>query len=254
MDGIRIVSLAYIHTTSDDQRSFFHLPASTRTPHRVRLLHPLCFHSPCCIATGGSQMALSLHSCPFSIVRCTRRLAGRRRALYPHPEQGSCTHYVLNLRHLHRVLPILSHIEPTFDVRLIASFCLRLWFRSCVILWLRMPLCCCCACVSYRLCSPLCSVSLPARVMMLTDPCFFLSYYPAYRNVSSLPCLPFLEFLPSCFLSFFLLFCPLFDFGLLEAPSRTAVGKLVLASCWFSAFSSHRDGYALLHLCAPLRG
>jgi hypothetical protein len=121
MDGIRIVSLAYIHTTSDDQRSFFHLPASIRTPHRVRLLHPLCFHSPCCIATGGSQMALSLHSCPFSIVRCTRRLAGRGRALHPHPEHGSCTHYVLNLSHLHRVLPILSHIEPTFDVRLIAS-------------------------------------------------------------------------------------------------------------------------------------
>jgi hypothetical protein len=124
MDGMRIVSLAYIHTTSNDQRSFFYLPASTRTPHRVRLLRPLCFHSLCYVATGGSDFSdgsfssfsLVLHRVLYEMIGtpwpCSPSRSGAR---FIHPLMLD----VLVLRG--RAILTLSHIEPIFSVRLIAS-------------------------------------------------------------------------------------------------------------------------------------
>jgi hypothetical protein len=154
MDGMRIMSLTYIHTTSDDQRSFFYLPASTRTPHRVRLLHPLCFHSPCCIATGSSEMAPSFilaHS-PSTVRDDWQAMAVLsipiRSTVHSSTHSESCVDILILSR---RVLVILRHFELTFDCSL---FAFRLLSAVPFMCYLMVFAClyCCYAFVSHLLC------------------------------------------------------------------------------------------------------
>jgi hypothetical protein len=148
-----------------------------------------------------------------------------------------------------RALLILNHIELTFDVRLIASCTVPvcdLQFRSCVML-LRSHAFIVMLCVS----NVHSVLFLYSRGSSLTDTCFllFLLSSVSQRDFPSLS--PFLSgffhpvFPP--FLSFFLLFCSLFRFRLLEALSRTGRREARTRTLLVCYLSRTRMGW----ICSP---
>jgi hypothetical protein len=108
-----------------------------------------------------------------------------------------------------------------------------------------MALLLCYAFISYP---PLFFLSTREDRRLLT-PVFF-SYHPA-SSQREFPSLSphFSTFFHPVFLSFLLLFCSLFGFGLLEAQTGART-RTLLAFCLFLA--PGRDGYALIHLRTPL--
>jgi hypothetical protein len=138
---------------------------------------------------------------------------------------------------------VISNLHSTFDCSL-RALCFHLQFRSCVML-LRLHTFIVMLCFYFL--PPLCSFSLPARIVTLTDACFLFPY-PA----SSQPDFPSLSPLFSTFFScFFLSSCSSVRYSALDCSSRKQARALT-PRC-FSVLHSHLVGMGMLSYTYALR-